>query len=113
MTNYSRGRNHEYAVRDALETDGYWCVRAAGSKGKADLVALKPGEVVLVQVKASSPQVSPAEREALFGMASATCTVPVVAYKPARRPITFRELTGVGPKEWRPWAPSGGVVGNT
>lgn len=105
MTNYATGRTLEYKVRDALETDGYQCIRAAGSKGKADLVALKPGEVLLVQVKTSGPQISPNERAALLDLARITKAVPLVAYKPFRKPIEYRELTGGGPKDWRPWLP--------
>jgi Holliday junction resolvase len=106
VNHYARGRAHEYAVRDALEAEGFWCARAAGSKGKADIVALRAGErPVLVQVKAGGPQVSPAEREALYGAAVLAGALPVVAHKPFRAEITYRELTGFGPKDWVPWSP--------
>lgn len=41
-TNYCRGRNLEYRVKELFEKAGYVVVRAAGSKGVADLVAIRP-----------------------------------------------------------------------
>ena len=102
-TNYQNGREKEYRVRDALQEDGYACFRAAGSKGKADILALKPGEILLVQVKKTNPQVSPAERAALLELARLTGGRPIVAYKPPRKPDVYRELTGPGPKDWQPF----------
>lgn len=103
MTNYTTGRSLEYKVRDNLEADGYQCIRAAGSKGKADIVALKPGETLLVQVKTSNPQLTPTDRKALLELARLTGAIPIVAWKPTRKPIVYRELLGVGPRDWRPW----------
>ena len=103
VTNYTTGRSLEYKVRDNLEADGYACIRAAGSKGQADIIALKPGEVLLVQVKARNPQLTPADRKTLLELARITGAVPIVAWKPTRKPIEYRELLGVGPKDWRPW----------
>lgn len=103
MSRYANGRSHEYLVRDDLEAAGYWCIRAAGSKGKADLVALRLGEVLLVQVKISGPQISPQERLGLFQTSLRTGAKPLVAHKPFRQPITYRRLTGAGPKDWEPW----------
>lgn len=53
MSNYRRGAAFELRVAKALEEDGYFVVRSAGSHGAADLVALKLGEVLLVQCKRS------------------------------------------------------------
>ena len=41
MTNRSRGDYHERRVRDQLMERGFYVVRAAGSLGPADLVALR------------------------------------------------------------------------
>ena len=106
MTGYTNGRRHEYLVRDELEAFGYRCVRAAGSKGKADIVALKPGVVLLVQVKVGGPQIAPQERSDLFEMAQDAGALAIVAHKPLRQPITYRWLTGTGPKDWQTWAPT-------
>jgi Holliday junction resolvase len=103
VTNYTQGRALEYQVIADLESDGYRCTRAAGSKGAADIVALKPGEVVLVQVKRDNPQIKPRERAALWELAQYVKGVPVVAYKASRQPIIYRELIGAGPTDWKPW----------
>lgn len=53
MSHYRTGREFEWRVRDDLAANGYEVVRAAGSKGgtKADLLAFKPGQLLLVQCK--------------------------------------------------------------
>lgn len=51
MSNQAKGRRNEWRSRDMLESLGYDVVRAAGSRGRWDLVAISPTEVVLVQVK--------------------------------------------------------------
>lgn len=48
------GCKRERQVRQALEAQGWWVARAAGSLGDADLVALKTGETPrLLEVKAN------------------------------------------------------------
>lgn len=56
MKRYHKGRMFEYTVRDRLTEEGWFVIRSAGSKGIADLVAIRPSrypphnpEVVLVQ----------------------------------------------------------------
>jgi len=51
MTNYAAGRRAEWKARDYFKAQGCDVVRSAGSKGLADLVALCPRDVVLIQVK--------------------------------------------------------------
>jgi Holliday junction resolvase len=47
-----KGRRREYTVRDILRARGFDVVRAAGSLGPADLVALHPSlPTLMVQVK--------------------------------------------------------------
>jgi len=46
------GQRAEWAVRENLERDGYVVWRSGGSLTCADLLAAKPGEWLLVQVKA-------------------------------------------------------------
>jgi len=49
--NYQRGRAREYRVMKALEKASYHCVRAAGSKGLFDIVAICKEGIRLIQVK--------------------------------------------------------------
>jgi len=48
---YVKGRRFENYVREKLERKGYLVVRSAGSKGLFDLVALKKGEILLIQCR--------------------------------------------------------------
>lgn len=99
MTHYTDGRRFEYDVRNDLEADGYWVIRAAGSKTKADLVAIKPGQLLIIQCKRNN-KVGPAERAEIIRIAAMIDGVPVVAYKqPRRRKPHYDRLTGPGPKD--------------
>src|SRR5690606_18497279 len=52
VTRYAGGADFEREVRAALVADGYeLVVRSAGSKTKVDLVAIKAGQVLIVQCK--------------------------------------------------------------
>lgn len=103
-TNYGRGADFERRARDDLYAKGaLLVVRAAGSHGKADLVALFPAEdldyeidcpivtvpnVWLVQVKKDG-KIPLDEREALIEIARATGTTPVIAWHDIGIGVTF------------------------
>ena len=111
MSTAAIGRRVEHQVRDDLSQAG-WVIaaRAAGSKGAADLVAIRYGRVIFVQVKRTNALLPPAERAALIALADtlgAHIALPVVATKPPRNPITYRLLTGPGPRDWIPYNPRG------
>lgn len=66
----ARGAQRERAVRDRLTADGWLVVRASGSLGCADLVALRGGSrPLLIEVKSTAggpfERFGPAERERL------------------------------------------------
>ena len=114
MSGYSDGRKLEYATVAALEADGYWCIRAAGSKGLSDIVAMKAGpvlgmasETLFVQCKLTGAM-TPGERNSLSSLARQLGGVAVCARWAkegrAARTVEFRELTGPGPRDWRPWS---------
>lgn len=77
---YHLGRAHEYRVADRLRADGYEIQRAASSKGIADLIAIKVGQVLLVSVKRTALP-GPAERRELVRVADMLpgVAVPVIA----------------------------------
>lgn len=107
MTHYQNGATFERAIKASLEEDGYFAVRSAGSKGKVDIVAVKPGQLLFVQAKTDG-LISPAERAELLRIARRGEALPIVAYKGTegrRRPIRYRLLTGTGPKEFQDWSP--------
>jgi hypothetical protein len=102
---YADGRRIEYAVTADLRENGYEIQRAASSKGVADVLAFKPGQVLMVSVKRTSMP-GPGERADLLRVAGFLpgVAVPLVALGPVAK-LRYRELVGVGPKEWRAWAP--------
>lgn len=107
MSNYSRGATLERQTIHYLTNNGYWCIRAAQSKGTADVCALKPGEVLLVSCKITALP-PPAERIALASLARHVGAVPILARRGPRGhggPLLQR-ITGDGtdPKELAPFA---------
>ena len=106
MTHYRAGTRVEHLVRDDLTANGYEVVRAAQSRGTADLIAIKDGQVLLVNCKRRSTP-TPAERAALLELAACLPGVglPIVATKPTRRPIEYRVLRHSPPRFWRTWTP--------
>ena len=111
MSGYEDGRRVEWAVVHDLQENGYETTRAASSKGVADVIAIKAGQVLLVNVKRTTPP-GPAERADLLRVAAMLpgVGVPLVALKPFRQALTYRLLTGVCPAEWVPWFPGFGAV---
>ena len=106
MSGYSIGREVEYKVIEDLQKNGYYVQRAASSKGMADVIAVKDGEVLFVSCKRTRAD-GPEARQKLLRVAACLpgVAVPLVALKPLRQPLTYRRLTGVGPKEWVAWTP--------
>lgn len=51
MSNYSAGREVEYAVIRLISPLGYLCIRSAGSHSPVDVVCVGDKRVILVQVK--------------------------------------------------------------
>ena len=78
--NYKRSRSRETSLKHKLSNEGYYVIRAAGSKGIADLVAIRPTagscadpshfEVRFIQIKVSENLVK--KNETMF-VADSTC----------------------------------------
>lgn len=100
MTQYTTGRRFEYAVIKDLEVDGYDVIRAAGSKGKIDILAWKPGQILCIQAKSGKAWPPPSERAEVIRLARAIGGIPIIAYKTAgqAKPLYVR-LTGVRSKD--------------
>lgn len=112
MRHGRNGAAFERQVAEHLRGRGWWCVRAAGSHGAADVVALREGwDPVLVQCKASGA-ISPAEWDELWDAARRAGGNAVVADRVTdesdrrRTRIRFRVLLGPrtpGDARRRPW----------
>jgi len=50
MNQYRRGARVERLLRKKLESEGYYVVRSAGSKGAVDLVAWNINRIIVIQV---------------------------------------------------------------
>ena len=87
---YRRGRALEYAVKKHLEEQGYFVVRSAGSKGPADLVALREGEILLIQCKKDG-RLSKDEAYELLEAARIAGGKAILAYK-EKRTLVLKEV---------------------
>lgn len=101
--NYRAGAQFERDVVIELRAEGYDVIRAAGSKGKIDVLAFKPGQTLAIQCKLHGT-IGPAERAEVLRLAAILTAVPLVAYKEPRqaRPH-YARLTGPGPKDRTPF----------
>lgn len=98
MTNYRRGYTFERAVAADLTKDGYLCVRAGGSHGVADVVALKPGQVLLVQAKTDGA-ISISDWNQLLAVSEGVDAVPLLAWRPQRGRVEYWRI--VAPRQPR------------
>lgn len=101
MSHYAAGTRFEHKVRDDLAVNGYEVVRAAGSKGgtKADLVAFKPGQLLLVQCKRNGA-LPAQEWDRLVEVAGWVSAAALLAANgPLGRGVTYIRL--LGPKRPR------------
>lgn len=94
MQRYAAGTRFEHKTRDDLRANGYEVVRAAGSKGgtKADLLAFKPGQLLLIQCKRDG-RLSPVEWDRLVEVASWVGGLAILAANgPAGRGVHYVRL---------------------
>jgi Holliday junction resolvase len=93
MTAYTRGDYFEKRVADDLRHNGYLCWQSRGSKTVVDIIALKPGQVLLVQVKAGMTPPAGTEWNSLLKIARYTQAVPLIADRAGRGVIRYRRIT--------------------
>lgn len=100
----AKGADFERLCGHTLRAAGWNVIRAAGSKGAADLWAARSEGIVsrllVIQVKSGRQQMGPAEWNELYLLAEATGATPILADKTAgiKAPQWWR-LTG--PKSGR------------
>jgi len=79
---YVKGRSFEYKVRNYLLDRGYWVIRAAGSKGCADLVALAPAHYThrILMISCKTAGIFPSEEKLdLYKEAKRVDALPLLA----------------------------------
>jgi Holliday junction resolvase len=120
MSAADKGARREREARDYLRSCGYYVVKAGGSKGAADLVAVRPGVVLFVQVKCGRGRLRPPEWNALLELARRYGALPILAEREDRQPFAWWLLNGakpeggrgpqpysrVDPAWWETWVPS-------
>ena len=106
MSTVRAGGDLERAVKKDLEINGYFAMKSGGSRGKADVMAAKPAELLLVQCKKDGVM-GPGDRHDLYVLASWLGAVPLMASwrKDGRkaRTIAYTRLHGAVPPT--PWTP--------
>lgn len=88
---YRRGVRFEHETLADLEANGYFAVRTPGSKGVADIVAVKVGQVLFVQCKISG-SLPPAPWNGLYDTAMTFGAVPVLAERPGAHVVRYWRL---------------------
>ena len=89
---YRSGKRFEDRTGLDLTENGYFTVRAGGSRGVADLVAVKSGQVLLVQCKTDG-KLPPKPWNALYDAAMACGAVPLLAERPKPGKVAYWRLT--------------------
>lgn len=89
-----RGIQRERQVRDHLRLEGWLVVRAAGSIGCADLIAIRSGQRPrLIEVKSTAggpyEKFGPKERAELLDAAAEADAVPLLCWWPLRKKLRF------------------------
>lgn len=102
LTNRQRGDYFERQARDALTAWGWLVVRAGGSLGVADLVALKLGHTPLLISCKLSGRIDPAEREQFHDAARAAGARAIVASRPKPGWLALAAVTPWGLKPLTP-----------
>jgi Holliday junction resolvase len=93
VTSYGQGYYYERRTASRLRDDGYFVLEGRGSHGPADLVAVKAGQVLLVQVKKGSGKLTDEAWNVLFAEARRVRALPLVADWPARGELRLRVIT--------------------
>lgn len=91
MPNANRrsGDYFERSTKAALADHGWWVVRAAGSLGAADIVALRQGSASLLISCKTTGKLPRAERETLVAAAHKAGARPILATRTRRGWIDF------------------------
>ena len=98
-SNYFKGRNLEYSVREQLKGRGYVVFRCAGSR-PVDLIAIKAGKILLVECKTGlNPFLSPNQSNHILEISKNANAIPILVVRKRYRGIRWFEMTEQNIKE--------------
>ena len=92
-TNYQRGASFERRVKAILEREGFAVVRSAGSHSPADLVAMRGGELAIIQCKRDG-KLGPSEWNEFVEFCAKAGGVPILASVDGRK-VLLERITGI------------------
>jgi Holliday junction resolvase len=99
MAGGSSPRKHgdyfEYQTRDDMTKRGWFVVRAAGSKGPCDLVALHHGRRPLLISCKSDGKINPDQRRTLIVTARLAGGLPMLAYRLKRGLVAYAKVVSI------------------
>lgn len=118
MTQYARGATFERQVMKDLARFGWEVFRSAGSHGKADVVAIRPGRILLIQCKISGEidraewnevvrmaerlQPNPGSRRVVLPMMAVRINIRLVEYRELLRELEHGERRALAFRSWNP-----------
>jgi hypothetical protein len=103
---YRSGGRYEAKTADLFTAEGYACWLARGSKGAADVLAVKRGQIILIQVKSSRLGQAFDHKgwNALYRLAADLGVVPVWCHwTPYHRTPSLHRVTGLHARGSRHW----------
>lgn len=95
MTSYRRGIYREKGTAARFGQDGYFVMESRGSHGPCDLLAVKKGQVLAIQVKAGEADLAHEWVNELYRLSMACGMIPLVADWPKRGVLRLRRITGL------------------
>jgi Holliday junction resolvase len=90
---YRKGVRAEKKVAALLRAEGYKIMESRGSHGPADLVAIKAGQILVIQVKAGTAQLRDEWWNPLYEHATEAGALAIIAETP-RGKVRMRRITG-------------------
>lgn len=96
--NYIAGRAFEYAIMRRLKLAGYWVLRAAGSKGPVDIIAIRTTVMLMIQCKRGKGIPSSKAWNELYDLALSRQAIPLLASRSSvkgDRRVSYQRLSGV------------------
>jgi hypothetical protein len=89
---YAIGRKFEKKIRQIFEAKGYFVYESPLSRSPADMVAIKEGEILLIQAKFNSNYIKQKELEKLKTISQSINAKPILALHKGQGAVEIQEL---------------------